>query len=262
MRATIIRHGVLIRGAFALAIFVVLCLLLQYAVLPMARALGPRRRGSEVRAQRIIHRFARLYLWVVAAVGILRLTAHDVDRLRGDGPHLVVANHSSMLDIVCLSALMPQADCIVGSVRTESFVLRGLIRAAGYVPDDDPPFILRECVARLRCGRSLVVFPEGTRSPKNGLGPFRRAAARIALETGCDPLPVVIHYDPPFLYKGWRMSDLPDRPIHATVRVLEPIPSKEEGESERSPAVAARKLTAELREIFLEGLDIVDAGSA
>jgi len=262
MRATIIRHGVLIRGAFGVAVFAVLSVVLQFAVLPVARALASGPQARDLRAQRIIHHAARFYLAVLSVLGIFELRAHGVERLRREGPHLVVANHPSMFDIVCLTALMPQADCIVGSVRTENFLLSGLIRAAGHVPDDDPAFIVSECAARLRDGRSLVVFPEGTRSPKNGLGPFRRAAARVALETGRDLVPVIIHYDPRVLFKGWRLSDLPDRAIHATVRVLEPIPSKEEGDSERSPAAAARKLSAELREFFLEGLDIGDVGSA
>jgi 1-acyl-sn-glycerol-3-phosphate acyltransferase len=127
----------------------------------------------------------------------------------------------------------------VNAPRSDNFFLRGLIRAAGYVRNDAGASIVRECAERLSRGRSLVVFPEGTRSPAGDLGPFQRGVARIAMEAGCDLLP-----------------------FHATVRVLEPVSSDPARSSGESVSVAARRLTAELRESLSKGLFIVDAGSA
>jgi 1-acyl-sn-glycerol-3-phosphate acyltransferase len=217
---------------------------------------------AELDAQRRLHRAAQRYLRFLARVGIVRVSAFGVEGLARSGPHLVVSNHPSLIDIVVLCSFMPQADCIVNPARARNPVLRGLIRAAGFVRSDTGPAIVRECAVRLRRGRSLIVFPEGTRSPAGGLGRFRRGAARVALSVGCDLVPVLITCDPPAMWKDWKWSQLPERPIHVTVRVLEPIPSTPIGQSGLSSTVAARKLTAELRELFSKGLESGDADTA
>jgi 1-acyl-sn-glycerol-3-phosphate acyltransferase len=41
-------------------------------------------------------------------------------------------------------------------------------------------------------GRSLVIFPEGTRSKNGQLGKFKGGAMKIAMETGAKVVPVLI----------------------------------------------------------------------
>src|SRR6185436_20227364 len=96
--------------------------------------------------------------------------------------------------------------------------LRGVVRRAGYLSNDHGDAIVAECVARLRDGRSVIVFPEGTRSPSTGLGAFQRGAAHIALTRGCPLLPVVITCRPPTLGKGARWHDVPDHRVEFVVR--------------------------------------------
>ncbi|HEY5658642.1 MAG TPA: lysophospholipid acyltransferase family protein, partial [Myxococcota bacterium] len=231
------------RSAFAAAVFAALALGLSIRLLPSGRGLRSERTArSQLAVQQRLHRAARLYLRILARAGLLRITLHDVERLRGRGPHLVVSNHPTLVDFVVLCSLMPQADCIVNPARARNPLLRQLVRAAGYVRNDAGAALVRECAERLGRGRSLVVFPEGTRSPAGALGPFQRGAAHIALNVGCDIVPVVITCDPPALWKRWKWSDLPEGPIHVTVRVREPVSWRPIGESGFSSSVAARKL--------------------
>ena len=46
---------------------------------------------------------------------------------------------------------------------------------------------------RIRSGTSLLIFPEGTRSPTPVLGPFRKGAFHLAAQTGAPVVPVVVH---------------------------------------------------------------------
>jgi len=262
MRSRLEYSSRVVRTAAGYVLFAVLALIVAFAVLPASR-LWPRGDARhDLRAQRILHRFARFYVTVIQRAGIMRLSFVGAERLTRDGPHLVAANHPTLLDMVFLISLLPQCDCIVNAPRSDNFFLRGLTRAAGYVRNDAGASIVRECAQRLGRGRTLVVFPEGTRSPAGGLGSFQRGAARIAMEAGCDLLPVAITCEPPTLSKGQKWYDLPERPFHATVRVLDPVSSASARSSGASVSVAARRLTAELRESLSKVLDVADAGRA
>jgi len=242
--------------------FAVLCLAMNFVVLPVAR-FGRPATAAQLHAQAILHRAARRYVRFAQRLGVFDFDAQGAERLVEDGPHLVVANHPGLLDVVYLLALMPQADCIISASRADNFFLGGIARGAGYLRNDLGHDIVRECVQRLRAGRSVIVFPEGTRSPASGLGTFHRGAARIALEAGCDLLPVFLRYDPPALGKGRHWFDLPERRFHASVRVgraLRSAPVLEALHSGRvTRSVAARHLTSQLREIIAKELDLVVA---
>ena len=66
---------------------------------------------------------------------------------------------------------------------------------------------VRHAVERLRAGHSVVVYPEGTRTPAEGLRPFQRGAAHIALRAGCDVVPVCITVTPRALMQGQGWTD-------------------------------------------------------
>jgi 1-acyl-sn-glycerol-3-phosphate acyltransferase len=51
---------------------------------------------------------------------------------------------------------------------------------------------LQDAIEKVKTGRSLVVFPEGTRSKTGELGEFRGGAMKIAMETGATIVPVLI----------------------------------------------------------------------
>jgi 1-acyl-sn-glycerol-3-phosphate acyltransferase len=51
---------------------------------------------------------------------------------------------------------------------------------------------LYEAIEMVKSGRSLVIFPEGTRSKDGKLGEFKGGAMKIAMETGAKVVPVLI----------------------------------------------------------------------
>jgi len=152
------------------------------------------------------------------------------------------------MDTPVIGAQMPQVDLVVNQSYAKNPFLAGAVRAAGYISNVEGAGVVEKVVERLRAGRSVVIFPEGTRSPKEGLGKFYRGAAHAALRSGCDLVPVVITVEPRKLMKGQKWYDLPEQPIEMDVRVLEPIsPSKSLTGSE-PVGMAARRVTAALRE--------------
>ncbi len=250
------------RTALGFAAFGLMAPVLGLVAFQVAQTRSRDALDRELRMQRIVHRAARVFMRLINTLGAVKSVGHGVERLREAGPQVVVANHPTLIDVLALLALMPQADLVVSVERANNLFLRRLIQACGYLRNDGGLATVTECVDRIRAGRSLIVFPEGTRSPKHGLHRFHRGAAHIALRVPCDLLPVVIICDPPALGKGQKWYDLPDRAIRMTLVVEDPITTESVlGERVALP-VAARRLTSQLRELFEKGSNIVDAGIA
>jgi 1-acyl-sn-glycerol-3-phosphate acyltransferase len=126
-----------------------------------------------------------------------------------------------------------------------------VVKAAGYVPNDLGEAVVEACAARLREGRSLLLFPEGTRSMKGGeLGVFHRGAAHVALRSGHPIRPLVIDCHPRFLTRGQHWYDVPDRPMGFSIEVGDPIDPRKLTREDESRGVASRKLTAALRDFY------------
>jgi 1-acyl-sn-glycerol-3-phosphate acyltransferase len=117
--------------------------------------------------------------------------------------------------------------------------------------------VVARCVERLVRGRSLIIFPEGPRSPVNGLGPFLRGAAHIALRAGRDPVPVTIRCEPPSLFHGQRWWDVPERRFELSLQVGESVRLKPLAGEGIAPARTARALTAAMRDHFERSLHLV-----
>ena len=205
--------------------------------------------ANEIRAQISIQRIFSTFLKFGSSIGVLSVRYRGIERLAG-GPALIIANHPTLLDVVLLGALLPQCDCVVKGAAWNNFFLRGIVTAAGYVINSDGPTLVHECTARLLEGRSVLLFPEGTRSPESGLQPFGRGASRIALGSNCRIIPVTIRCTPPALMKGQSLLDLPPARLCFDVSVSDAIYAKEFVDSEAAPGVAARRLNEHFRTLF------------
>jgi 1-acyl-sn-glycerol-3-phosphate acyltransferase len=112
------------------------------------------------------------------------------------GPALYAANHASALDILIVFGHLP-ADFRIVYKKSLSLVplLGWAIRLGGHVPiDRSHPFrarrSLERAARRIRGGLSLVVFPEGTRSPDGEVRRFKRGSFALALTAGVPVVPV------------------------------------------------------------------------
>jgi 1-acyl-sn-glycerol-3-phosphate acyltransferase len=211
------------------------------------RGLAPE--AVELRSQRVAHLFCRSFQFCITRVmRLVRVQWIGAEALLS-GPHLVVANHPSLIDTPLFIALMPHADFIVSPDWLKSGVLRALIQGTGYLRAEDGAAVIGQAVERLRAGRSVVVYPEGSRTPPEGLRAFQRGAAHMALRAGCDLLPVTISVAPRALMHGQGWLDFPRENPVFRFEVGEPIPPSFPGDG-GGRALAARRLTGVLEEYF------------
>jgi 1-acyl-sn-glycerol-3-phosphate acyltransferase len=104
---------------------------------------------------------------------------------------------------------VPRADCIVKEKLWRNPFTRATVSAAGYICNrDDSVGLIDDCVASVRGGGNLIIFPEGTRTPSDGSISLKRGAANIAVRAPCNITPVLVRCAPPMLVKGepwWRL---------------------------------------------------------
>lgn len=139
-------------------------------------------------------------LWrtVCAASGGLAVTG----RWTVEGGCIVVANHASHADTAVLVAALPStARPVFGAaadywfaVPVRRFIATSLI---GILPvrrsgDGNYDALFAAAGPALRAGRTVVIYPEGTRSTDGTIGEFRFGAIRLARDCGVPIVPVAI----------------------------------------------------------------------
>ena len=255
-------HTVPARSAFRLwrifgtglsfAVFGASALTLTLLVFPLCSFPGGDVRRKQARVQRVIHHAYHFFVKMMETLGLIRTDWIGAEKLRTLGPHLIVANHPTLIDIVQLISQLPQADCVIGVDYARNPFLARAAAQAGYITNAQGAAVVDACAEKLRAGRTVVLFPEGTRSSEIGMRRFRRGAAHIALRAGVSLVPVVISCVPKTLRKGQPWWDVPERPSQYTISVLDPIAPQSIGASD---SLAARRLTISLRERIGERLD-------
>jgi len=146
---------------------------------------------------------------------ILNTTGEDFRK-----PAVIIANHTSFLDILCMGMLHPKTVFLVSDWVYNSPIFGKGVRFLGFYPVSKG---LEGGVEQLRekieTGYSVMVFPEGTRSPDNRIRRFHKGAFFLAEHFGLDILPIVIHGGADVFPKG----DFYIRKYRITLKFLERI---------------------------------------
>lgn len=251
MRASLGRCWRVFATGLSFALFGIGGLVLRLVVFPLL-ALCVRSGSARQRAARaaVRHSF-RLFVGIMRGLGVLRYEVHGLDKLDREG-QLILANHPTLIDTVFLIAFVRNADCIVKGALADNPFMRGPVRAAGYICNDRGPELVEDCIASLRAGGNLIIFPEGTRTPRAGGMQLKRGAANIAVRGMRAVTPVVIQCDPPTLGKGDKWWHVPPRQASFRIEVKDDIAADVFRDSDASEVVAARRLTDHLQQFFMK----------
>ena len=239
---------------FSFAVFGFGALFLSVTFCPVIAVTSSTRVEARRRIQRTLHGGCRFFIWVMKTVGVITYELHGIERLEhaGESPkgRLILANHPSLIDAVFLLAWTPEAVCITKQALRHNPFLRWAVSWSGYVTNGTSEELIRDCVATLNEGQSLIMFPEGTRTVPGAPRVFKRGAAWIAIRAQAEILPVTIRCEPIMLTKGSRWYQVPPRAGHFTVVVGAPLAPTAELQPGASPAQAAARLTQQLEHML------------
>ncbi len=130
--------------------------------------------------------------------GGMRVEVAGLDNVDLSRPHVFAANHQSLLDAVVLFEALPVPLLFI--VKED---LRRVPLLGAYMSAMGMIFIRRRerrrsleamglCGRRLAAGRSILIFPEGTRSKGGEIGPFKPGAFVPLIDAGAAVVPVAI----------------------------------------------------------------------
>ncbi len=188
---------------------------------------------SKLKYHRFLQKMSRFLLRRIPGVKVSISGVTDFDK-----PSVIVANHQSHIDLICLMALTPKVVFFTNDWVWKNPIYGYVLRKADYFPVHDG---IEENMDRIRSlvaqGYSLVIFPEGTRTLNGKVGRFHKGAFYVASELGLDITPVFIHG----AYDVLPKTDFMLREGSVQVEVGERIPCRED----------YREMTKECHKMFV-----------
>lgn len=117
---------------------------------------------------------------------------HGFEHVPETGPVIFASNHVGVVDGPLLAIFSPRPVHALTKIEMFRGLLGRFLHRAGQIPLDRfaaDPSAVRACVAVLRSGRAVGIFPEGTRGPGD-LARFHAGAAYLGLVSGAPIVPV------------------------------------------------------------------------
>lgn len=189
------------------------------------------------------HGCARLWSWLILATTGVDVTVKGLERVPPGRPYVFLSNHQSIYDIPVLFWHLPFDLRIIAKESLGRFPFIGwhLARTGHVLVDRASPgtSAFRQVGELMGAKRSLIVFPEGTRSADGRVGGFRSGIFRLAIESGLPVVPVALRGSRHVMHKG----HLTTRPGHVSVEVFSPI------STEGLTKDAAKTLAEQVRDV-------------
>lgn len=242
------RYWRIIGTGLSFAVFGLGGIILGLIVFPVINLLARDRQRRINNARTVIRYAFRVYIDMMQAIGVLRYEVRGLEKLERGGL-LILANHPTLLDTVFLMAFVKNADCIVKGALWNNPFTRGPVRGAGYINNEGGAELVDDCIASLERGNNLIIFPEGTRTPKNGVISMKRGAANVAVRGARDITPVLLRCDPPTLHKGEKWWRVPPRRFVMQIEVQDDLAVAQFTDG-ATDVMAARQLTEFLQNHF------------
>jgi len=172
-------------------------------------------------------------LVVMATSGVRPFLIRGGDRLSSLDAAVLMANHRSHLDPPGLIAKSRRPINFVTKhtlfwVPVFGFAMRRMGHISINRSNKQKAFdSIDQAAQDIAGGRRVLVFPEGTRSPTEELGPFKKGGFVLAIKSGAPIIPIGIAGSGEILPKGWHwlgrgpVTLVVGEPIHTTCHTLD-----------------------------------------
>jgi 1-acyl-sn-glycerol-3-phosphate acyltransferase len=142
--------------------------------------------------------FARRWVAWILATSRVEVLADGLERLPRARPCVYMSNHQSVFDVVAIVATLPVRWKFVAKRELTWIPFFGwaLLLSRQVIVDrhDRASSVtsLARAAERVRSGASVIIFPEGTRSPDGALREFKSGGFHLAIQAGVPIVPVTV----------------------------------------------------------------------
>lgn len=174
---------------------------------------------------RVLRAHTRKWARGIARRAKMRVDAYGTWRLDPAGTYVLMANHQSLLDVPALFNALPMVPGFLAKAELRRVPAFGRIMEIGghvFVDRGKHERAIEAVAAAaedLRRGGTLVIFPEGTRSPRREVLPFKKGGFHLARQAGVPIVPIGIRGTGEAVPKG----SFEAHPAFAEIHVGEPI---------------------------------------
>lgn len=159
-----------------------------------------------------------------------KVTVEGLDNVPKDRAVLYIANHQSNFDIPLMITQLPGKKGFIAKIETLKMpIVSDWMKFMHCVFMDRSDIrkqvkSISEGVGILKSGHSMVLFPEGTRSPDGKLLEFKPGGMKLATKSGVPIIPVTIDGSMNLMKKGtFKIT-----PAEVIIRIFKPIEMTEE----------------------------------
>ncbi|MDR7129147.1 1-acyl-sn-glycerol-3-phosphate acyltransferase [Algoriphagus sp. 4150] len=142
-----------------------------------------------------VHRLIQFFTWsLLKFMVFLKKRYYNYELLDFSRPSVIIANHSSFLDILYIAMQHPKITFLVGPWVYNSPIFGKFIRFADYIPAFLPiEDSLEKLHGLIADGYSILVFPESHRSVDGKMTRFHKGAFYLSELLQIDITPVLLH---------------------------------------------------------------------
>ena len=225
--------------------------ILSIILFPVLRIFVHPKLKFQAEARKLVSASFRFFCFLMKIFHVSLLQTDNKNAYKNFQSKIIVANHPSLLDFVYIMALVPNADCIV-SEKLKKNIIGGVVCQAYITNSMDFNLLCDRCRTTLDQGNNIIIFPEGTRTPRQGTVPYKKGAARIALYCNKNLQPVYIGGSDKYgLGKHnplWSFNHV--EPYLYDLKLLEEISVKDF--SGLSDTIAAKRITDKIHKEILD----------
>jgi len=167
------------------------------------------------------HAFPRAWGRILCRIVGVNVRIEGLENIRPDQTYIFVANHSSQFDIFSWQGYFPYNFRWIAKKELFSIPFFGrAMKQVGYIPIDRSKGrqalkSLDQAAKQIATGSSVLIFPEGTRTPNGRLQEFKTGAIMLAIKSGVPVVPIGFNGSYPVLPKGRLLP----RPGNITIRI-------------------------------------------
>lgn len=178
--------------------------------------------------QRLSHRIPNLWGHLICKINPQwKVTLLNLDRIDKSKGFVIVANHRSFADIICLHLLQRHFKWVAKDSLFRIPVIGWVMSLVSYIPLErnrhgSIKSTFEEALKWLNKDISVLIFPEGTRNSNDSIAKFKNGAFKLAIEAQKPIVPVLIYGSDQISESGsWLLSPR----MNVTIKVLAPVPT-------------------------------------